>query len=196
MKVRLNIDGTSPDDEKIVQLLYERDEGALQAVSDLYGARLTKQAQSFLGNPQDAAECVNDVLFKLWNTVPPHKPGNLFLYLLRLCRFTAFDMIDKREALKRTAVLVELTHELQDTIPSEPEFEADSDETFAEHLNSFLSSLSREKRIIFIKRYWYEESIAEIASDLNLSQSKVKTKLSRLRSSFRKLLERKGYHHD
>ena len=180
-------------EEALIQRLLEHDEYALKDLMELYQPRLLRQAMGFLGNLQDAEECVNDTFLKVWNSVPPYRPKNLLLYLLRVCRFTAFDMIDKREALKRNAILVELTQELMETIPQKTRNEETKDELFSEYLNDFLDSIPKEKRIIFVKRYWYEESIDSIASEMKLSQSKVKTTLSRLRKALKKVLEQKGY---
>ena len=182
----------SLSDQEIVDLFFSRDEAALAETQNHYGTRLSRLAFSFLQNHEDAEECVNDVWLKAWNSIPPQHPEDLFSYLARLCRFTAFDMIDKREALKRRAVVTELSEELQETIPDTHADMPFEESDLSEHLNAFLGSLSEEKRHIFVKRYWYEESIAEVAHDMNRSLSYVKVTLHRLRKALKAYLLEKG----
>ena len=179
-------------DREIVDLFLSRDEDALAETENHYGTRLSRLAFSFLQNHEDAEECVNDVWLKAWNSIPPQHPEDLFSYLARLCRFTAFDMIDKRQALKRSAVVVELSQELQESIPDTHADIAFEESDLSEHLNAFIASLSDEKRRMFVKRYWYEESIAEIAQDMDRSLSHVKVTLHRLRKALKTYLQEKG----
>ncbi len=179
-------------DREIVDLFLSRDEDALAETENHYGTRLSRLAFSFLQNHEDAEECVNDVWLKAWNSIPPQHPEDLFSYLARLCRFTAFDMIDKRKALKRSAVVVELSQELQESIPDTHADIAFEESDLSEHLNAFIASLSDEKRRMFVKRYWYEESIAEIAQDMDRSLSHVKVTLHRLRKALKTYLQEKG----
>ena len=181
-----------PSDREIVGMFFARDENALAVTERQYKSRLMRLAFSFLQSHEDAEECVNDVWLKAWNSIPPQQPDDLFSYLARLCRFTAFDMIDKREALKRNAVILELTAELQESIPdthAEKHFE---EKELSDLLNRFIRLLPEEKRNIFIKRYWYEESIEEIARELHLSGSKVKVTLFRTRKELKAFLVEEG----
>ena len=191
-KTDIPFEDISLSDQEIVDLFFSRDEAALSETQNHYGTRLSKLAFSFLQNHEDAEECVNDVWLKAWNSIPPQHPEDLFSYLARLCRFTAFDMIDKREALKRSAVVIELSQELRETLPDTHTDMPFEESDLSEHLNAFLGSLSEEKRRIFVKRYWYEESITEIAQDMGRSLSYVKVTLHRSRKALKTYLQRKG----
>lgn len=178
------------DDREIVELYLERDQRAVSETMERYGRRLTGLAASFLKDRRDAEECVSDTYVKAWNSIPPNRPEDLFAYLAKICRCTAFNIVERDRAKKRSAQLVELTHELEECIPDRS---ADSGgEELSELLNEFLGTLSREKRMVFVGRYWYGDSIAEIGEKTGFSESKIKTMLHRTRESLRKFLGRKG----
>lgn len=178
------------DDAKILELFRKQDEQALKETEIQYGAKLKRLALQFLGNEADAEECVNDVYFKAWNTLTVQTPEHLSAYLMQICRYTAFNMIDYRNAQKRNAVLVELTAELEQCIPDNTLQEHQTE--VSEMLNDFIHTLSKEKRIIFVRRYWYGDSIAEIAQTLHCRESKIKTCLFRTRKKLEKYLKERG----
>ncbi len=178
------------DDTKILELFRKQDEQALKEIEMQYGARLKRLALQFLGNEADAEECVNDVYFKAWNTLTTQTPEHLSAYLMQICRYTAFNMIDYRKAQKRNAVLVELTAELEQCIPDDT---IQNNQTeLSEILSDFIHTLPKEKRIIFVRRYWYGDSIAEIAQALHCRESKIKTSLFRTRKKLEKYLKERG----
>lgn len=178
--------------QKIVELYLSRDKAAIRESIECYGSRLFHLALRFLHDRRDAEECVNDTYLKAWNSIPPQKPTDLFSYLARLCRCTAYNMTEKQKAAKRSIQLVELTHEMEECIPDsnrETEFE---DCLLSELINEFLKALPNDQRNMFVKRYWYGESIGEIASSTGFTQSKVKTSLYRTRANLRTFLKQKG----
>ncbi|MBR0485993.1 MAG: RNA polymerase sigma factor [Oscillospiraceae bacterium] len=179
------------EDNEILELFYQHDEHALQEIASKYGAKLKRFAMHFLGNEPDAEECLNDVYFKAWNAIPIRKPEHLSAYLMQICRYTAFSMIDRQSAQKRNAVLVELTNEMEQCIPdvSAPEQQTE----LSELLSEFLKTLSKEKRILFVRRYWYGDSIREIAEAFHWQESRVKTNLFRIRKKLELFLKRKGF---
>lgn len=134
---------------------------------------------------------MNDAYARAWNTIPPTRPENLFAYLAVLCRNSALDVIKKNTAQKRSAQLVELTSEMNECIPDRSSISDERSEEIAEYINEFLGKLPREKRLVFIGRYWYNESISDIARKTGFSQSKVKTMLHRLREELRVFIDRK-----
>ncbi len=178
------------NDMSIVEMFYSRSEQAVDAAAKIYGERLRRLAMSFLGSEQDAEECLNDVYMKAWRSIPPNKPDDLFGYLARLTRCTAFDMIDKRSAVKRSAQLVELSSELEECIADPAEDMSGSE--LAELMDSFLGSLKPYKRRIFVLRYFYGYHIAEISQQTGFSESKINTVLSRTRKALREYLKGKG----
>ena len=178
------------NDRRIVALYLARDKTALSETAQCYGGKLLRLAMRFLKDRRDAEECVNDTYFKAWNSIPPQEPKDLFSYLARLCRCTAYHTIEKQQAAKRSAQLVELTHEMEECIPDRET--AYEDSTLTEIINEFLRTLPREQRDMFVRRYWYGDSIAMIASQTGFSKGKIKTALCRMRANLRSFLEEKG----
>ncbi|MCD7742385.1 MAG: RNA polymerase sigma factor [Ruminococcus sp.] len=177
------------NDEKIIELYYCRDEQAISETADRYGAQLKRLAMNMLHDEQSAEECVNDVYFKAWNAIPPEKPQKFHAYIMKICRRNALRMLEHQSAKKRNAETVELTQEMLECIPdSSSEINVQSEQLVG-RLNQFLTSLDSQKRIVFIKRYWYGESSVEIAKELGCSEGKIRTMLYRTRSKLKKYLE-------
>lgn len=179
------------DDSVIIDLYFNRNEEAISETIRCYNSRLLRFASHFLSDKRDVEECVNDAYARAWNTIPPTRPENLFAYLAVLCRNSALDVIKKNTAQKRSAQLVELTSEMNECIPDRSSISDERSEEIAEYINEFLGKLPREKRLVFIGRYWYNESISDIARKTGFSQSKVKTMLHRLREELRVFIDRK-----
>lgn len=183
------------DDNKIVDLFLHRDETAIHHASEKYGTRLQSLAYGIVNDRQAAEECENDTYLKAWNSIPPHEPRSfLYAFLARITRHTALNFCRDRSRLKRSAFIQELGEELEQCI-SVPDDTACRIEDMAlgELLNGFLRTLDEEKRVIFIRRYWHLDSIADISRRLSLSESKVKTTLFRCRNGLRKHLEEGGF---
>ena len=183
------------DDERIINLFLERDEGAIAAASEKYGLAIRKIAFNILGDDDYAAECENDTLLAAWNSIPPHEPrGYLFSYLARIARASATDRLRKQSAEKRNAQVSELTLEMQECIPgSEDVWEKISGMELSKAINSFLQSQTKLKRGIFLRRYWYMDSIAEIARRVSMNESRVKNILFRMRLKLREHLKKEGF---
>ena len=180
------------EDETIVELLYRRDEGALEELEGKYGPGLLRLAGRFLKSREDVEEAVNDTWLAAWNTIPPQRPEHLFAYLARLCRFAALGQVDRLTAQKRSATVVELTEELSQCIPDPgPEREREGRE-IREVLNGFLAALDGEKRVMFLRRYWYGDPVRDVAARCGMGESKVKTTLFRLRKELKAYLEKEG----
>ena len=180
------------DDKDIVNMYLERDETALNVTMEQYGNRLLRFAGRFLRDPRDAEECVSDTYVKTWNSIPPNRPDDLFAYLAAVCRLTAFKIIERDSAQKRSAQLVELTAELAECLPDRST--EDTDGGLSELVNGFLETLDKDKRAVFIGRYWYGESITAVSKRTGFSQSKVKSMLHRTRIGLKKYLTEKGVH--
>ena len=181
------------EDREIVLLLHERKEQAVEEIKKIYGKKLTHIAMTILENREDADECVNDTLWKAWNAIPPATPVYLFAFLAKICRNTALDRLNYRNAEKRQGVILELTTEMEQCIPGRMEDDRRESRELAALLNRFLEGLPTEKRIIFMRRYWYGESVAEIAKRYHISQANVKTSLFRTRKKLRTYLEKEDY---
>lgn len=179
------------EDKGIIDLYFARDEEAINETMRSYNGRLLRFAMRFLSDQRDAEECVNDTYARAWDTIPPNRPDNLFAYLAALCRNAALDVIKKNTAQKRSAQLVELTQEMNECIPDSNSITDERSEELSMCINEFLATLPKDKRAVFLGRYWYNESIADIAKRTGFSQSKVKTMLHRMREGLRKHIEGK-----
>lgn len=130
----------------------------------------------------------------LAGTIPPQKPTYFFAYIAKICRHICFGLLDWKNALKRNAEIVELTSEMQSCIPdslTDIDRELESKE-IGRLLNIFLSGLAQEKRLIFMRRYWYTDSIHSISQRYGISESKVKTTLFRTRNELEIFLRKEG----
>ena len=180
------------DDARIIELYFARDEAAIEETRLSYGRKLRAVAKRILENEQDAEECENDTYLKTWNSIPPARPQHLLAYLVKICRNTALDALDRRHAGKRSVQIVELTEEMQACIPDVARDLTVDSEGMGKLLSTFLRAQSADNRNIFIRRYVLAESVAEVASALGFSESKVKTSLSRTRAKLRGFLEKEG----
>lgn len=183
------------DDKQIVALFLLRDETAIRHTTDKFGSRLRSLALGIVNDPQTAEECENDTYMEAWSTIPPHEPSNyLYAFLARITRHISLNCCRNRSRLKRSAFICELSTELEQCIPAPDDTLCRiEDIALGEAINGFLSTLDIEKRNIFIRRYWYLDSITDISKRYSLSESKVKTTLYRCRNRFREHLEKEGY---
>lgn len=183
------------DDNKIVELYLLRDETAIKLTTEKFGSRLRSLAYQIVNDRQTAEECENDTYMEAWNTIPPHEPRSyLYAFLARITRHISLNCCRDRSRLKRSAFICELSAEMEQCIPAPDDVACRLDDlALGEAINGFLSTLADEKRNIFIRRYWYLDSIADISKCFALSESKVKTTLFRCRNQFREYLEKEGY---
>ena len=177
------------EDEKIVDLYWSRSEEAISETDRKYGRYCRSIAYRILQNEADSEECVNDAYLQAWRSMPSQRPSRLDAFLGKITRNLSLNRWEKSQAGKRGSGQVPLVlDELRECASGVGEM-AD-DVAFADLLNRFLRSLPREKRILFLRRYWYCCSIQEIASDFGISESKVKMTLLRTRRAFQQFLEK------
>lgn len=181
-------------DEQIIGLYFARSEEAITATSQQYGSYCKEIAMRILQDVWDSEECVNDTYLQVWNRVPPTRPNSLKCFLGRITRNLALKRLDNREAQKRGGGQVVLSlEELGEVIADGNTVEKQVDEKdLLQLLNRFVGSLPKEKRIVFVARYWHLYSIEEISSRLNLSESKVKSILFRVRNELKARLRKEG----
>ena len=180
------------DENKIVELLFARNEDGIKHMDDTYGRRLFALADNIVRNDQDAEESVSDTYMKAWDTIPPKKPMHLFAYLAKICRNFALKKLDWKQAAKRNAEVVSLTQEMETCIPDtsrEREVEA---KELGRILDSFLRTLSEGNQMVFLRRYWYVDTIAEIAARYGISESAVNMRLNRTRAKLSAYLKKEG----
>ena len=182
------------DDKQIIELYHERSEDAISETANKYGKYCYSIAYHVLYNVEDSEECVNDTYLRTWEAIPPQYPNNLSAFLGKITRNLALNRYkyyvrEKRGNGQTTLVL----DELQECVPTTSSTEqAVEEKLLVEVLNRFLYNLPKEKRILFLRRYWYMHSIQEIAEDFGYSESKVKMTLLRIRNKLKQVLEKEG----
>lgn len=180
------------EDYQIVNLYWERSEFAISETAQKYGRMLTGISSPLVPTVQDAEECVNDTYLAAWNSMPDARPLYLGAYLSKIVRRLSVDRYRASTTKKRGGADM-YTEELYDCIPSQMSTEEEYDERrLTESINRFLLKLDEEKRYIFIRRYFYSDSVEDIARALFISTGKVKTVLFRVRNALRKHLEDEG----
>lgn len=163
------------DDAKIVQLYWDRNEQAIPSTANKYGSYCTAIAKNILGNCEDAEECVNDTYLNAWNSMPPHRPDVLSAFLGKIVRNLSikryrYNTADKRSGGQAMVVLDEIAELVSGTDSVEQEF---GRKELLEAINTFLGMLSAEKRAIFIRRYWFFDSVSDIASQFGMTANSV-----------------------
>ena len=182
------------DDSKIIDLFYARSEQAILELSEKYGTVCSKVARNILNNPHDAEECVNDAYLGAWNTIPPQNPNPLLTYICRIVRNLSIMKYHANTAVKRNSYYDASLDELEDCLASSETVE---DRLTAKELSAaldqFLDTLDQESRVMFVRRYWYADSISEIAERLQMSKNNVSVRLSRTREKLKSHLKKGGY---
>ena len=182
-------------DEKIVELYWQRDESAIRETQEKYETYLYKIAYNILSDEEDRSESVNDTYLAAWNSMPPHRPNVLSTYLGKLTRRISIDIFRKRNRVKRqcSEYALSLT-ELEDCISSNDSPEKDYEaQVLGEVINAFLRTLSNDARNVFIGRYYFLDSVKDVANYCGISEAKAKTLLHRTRNSLREYLIKEGY---
>lgn len=180
------------EDAQIIALFWARNEQAVRETHAVYGKRLFGLSRNILGNREDAEESVSDTYMETWKSIPPKRPKYFYAFLESICRNMSFNRLDWRLAAKRNAEVVALTQEMEACIPdSRQNGEMDRRE-LRRVLESFLDSLTKESRLIFLRRYLYVDTVAEIAMRYGISESKVKTQLHRTRAKLHTYLAKEG----
>lgn len=183
------------EDKSIVDLYWQRNEDAISETASKYGKYLHSISYQILNNTQDAEECVNDTYTGAWNTMPPHRPSVLSTFLGKITRRISIDLWRRRNAEKRGGGEMSLVmDELEDCVsaPSDVETVIEQQET-ARIIGEFLDALPVTERRVFLRRYWYMDSIADIATDFDYTESKTASMLHRIRIKLREKLESEGY---
>jgi RNA polymerase sigma-70 factor (ECF subfamily) len=182
----------------IIELYMNRDELAIGETQKKYSAFLTKITYNILGDVSDSQESVSDTYLKAWNSIPPHEPVSLAAFLGKIAREIAIDVFRKRSRQKRQASQFALSlSELDECIASSdsggnPEQAAESS-LLSEKINGWINTLAPEIRDVFVARYYFMDSIKEVAACYNMSESKVKSILHRARLGLKESLEKEGF---
>ena len=178
-------------DEAIVNLYFDRSEEAIAACQVKYGKSCHTIAYNILRSDEDAEECVNDTWLRAWNSIPPERPTRLGAWLSTVTRRLALTRYEKKTAAKRYGGMESSLEELSECVTAGSLTIAD-EVALSEAINGFLASLPTRTRMIFMRKYWYMDSIADIAKALGMGESAVKVTLHRTREKFRKHLAKEG----
>ncbi|GFH94168.1 ECF RNA polymerase sigma factor SigE [Lachnospiraceae bacterium] len=181
------------EDSKIIDLYFERSEEAITRTAEKYGRLCRSIALRIVGSYEDAQECENDTYVAVWNSIPPTRPNIFSAFLSRISRNIALNRYEYNRAGKRNSQFDLVLEELEECLASpcsvEDSYIAGE---IAGMINEFLEKLKAETRVIFVRRYYYADSVKEIAQRLGVGESKVKTTLFRVRQELRAYLETQG----
>ena len=181
------------DDERIIELFFARDEGAVTAASEKYGVYCRAVALGMLGDERDAQECVNDALYRLWAAIPPARPRSLRAFLGRITRNLSISRYRQNRAQKRYAGMDALLSELDDCVPSPVTVEQTLDSMeLTRQIEAWLGTLPERERRLFIRRYWYGDALGELAAQEGAKPAQLAQLMLRLRRSLREHLEAEG----
>ncbi len=182
------------EDQEIIDKIWERKEEGLQALTEKYAHYCYTVSYGILRSAEDVDECVNDTWLRVWNAIPPHRPNHLAGFLAKIIRNLSLNYAQKLHAQKRggyevTYVLEELSECVSDGKRVEERMER---QELIHAIEMFLRKQSPKKRIVFLRRYFYMDSIKEIAEKLEIKEGSVKSILSRMRGDLQSWLEKEG----
>lgn len=183
------------NDQKIIKLYFDRNEQAIKETANKYGNYCTTIARNILGNEEDVKECINDTYLRAWNSIPPNKPTILQAFLGKITRNLSLNRYKHNNAIKRGSNEVPLVlDEIAELVSGTESVEATIDyKELVNAINSFLEELPNDKKNIFVSRYWYFNSIAEIAKCYGMTQNNVSVTLNRLRLKLHNYLLERGF---
>ena len=182
---------TALNDTNIIELYQNRDESAISECNTKYGTLLRKISYGVLNNSEDSDECVNETYLKAWDSIPPQEPSNLMAYLGRIVRNISINRLQANTAKKRGGDF--LLTELTDCIPSASSVESViEDGELSQVIARWLKSLDKDDRVVFMRRYWFGESLDKLAGEYSTSANKLAGKMFRLRAKLKETLEEEG----
>lgn len=181
------------NDSQIVDLFFERSEQAIVELSNKYGKVCNKISSNILKNTLDVEECVNDAYLGVWNSIPPQRPSPLLTYVCRIVRNLSIKKYHSNTAVKRNSYYDIVFEELEDCIPSLNSVDREyNSKELAEIIDGFLDTLEKDNRVMFVRRYWFSDSLKEIAKMFEITEHNAAVRLSRIRVRMKKYLIKKG----
>ena len=181
------------DDLQIIELYFDRNEQAIKATDEKYGKLCLHVANNILPSREDAEECVNDTYLSVWNEIPPTRPNNFKAFICKITRNLSLKKLEAASAIKRTSTAILSLEEIEDTIPDATVSPEISNEELGKIISAFLWSQSEDVRNVFLRKYWFFDSISDIAERYDYSESKVKSMLFHTRNKLRDYLKKEGY---
>ena len=181
------------EDQAIIRLFLDRSGDAIEKLSRKYGRLLHGIAANFLSDSRDIQECVNDTYLAVWNTIPPENPNPLSSYICRILRNIALKRRRSNTAQCRNNAYERSLDELAECIPDTALEDAIRSRELGRSINRFLDTLPKESRIIFLRRYWFGDSVKNIAALTGIKENAVSVRLSRTRNALAQHLNKEGY---
>ena len=179
------------EDDQIIELFWNREESAIEKAAAKYDSYCQTIAMNVLSNHEDAEECVNDTWLRVWNAIPPERPKVFRAWVGKITLHLALNCWQKNHSQKRFAGLEELLSELEECIPSGQSMEQQiAANEITRVINRWLDTLSREDRVIFIRRYWYGDAVKKLALERGVSPGKMAKRLFVLRNMLKAALAR------
>ena len=181
------------NDGKIIELFFERSDEAIIELSEKYGRLAISLARNILGDEGEAEECVNDAYLAAWNNIPPERPSALGAYLCGIVRNLSYSRLRRQSAAKRRPEALIALEELSEVIPSSESVDGAAEaKALSDAIDRFLGTLTADDRAIFLRRYWFSDSVSDIAARLNRRPHYISVRLSRVRAKLKKFLENEG----
>lgn len=180
------------DDSRIIELFFARSEQAVEELRQKYEKLCRTIARGILPDPRDVEECENDTWMQVWNAIPPERPDYLSAYVGRITRNLAINRLRHDKSKKRGGELESIHAELHDCIPDGHNVEAAADDTVLQCIQHFLERQSPRDRAMFLRRYFYLESVRDLAASFGVTASAVSTRLGRMRAKLKLELEKEG----
>ena len=177
------------DDRSIIELYFARDEQAIAKTEEKYGKLCFGIAHNILNNAQDAEECVNDTYAGIWNAIPPARPDNLTAFVCRVVRNLALKRLASLSRQKRDRAMTVSLSELEEILPDECIANGRDEGEIAALISDFLRTEKVDARNVFIRKYYFFDSVETIARQYGFSQSKVKSMLYHTRNRLKEYLK-------
>ena len=181
------------EDERIINLFFERSEEAIKALDEKYGRACYSVSYNILKSHPDAEECVNDTYLGVWNAIPPARPSPLIAYVLKITRNISLKRYEHETAEKRNGRANTSLEEIEDYLESPFSIEDElSRAELTQAIEDFLATLTRENRVIFLRRYWFFDNYAQISKKVGLTKGTISVRLTRIRKQLKIYLLERG----
>ena len=180
------------DDLQIIELYFARDEQAIKETDHKYGKMCFRVAKNLLFNNEDSEECVNDTYLTVWNKIPPTRPNNFTAFICKITRNLSLKRLEISNAMKRSADAIISLSEIETTLPDYSIAQGVEDEELAKLISAFLWSEKELDRNVFLRKYWFFDTISDIAERYSMGENTVKSMLFRTRNRLREFLRKEG----
>ncbi len=181
------------EDQKIVDLFFARSEMAIKMLAEKYEKLLYKISYNILSNNEDVMECINDTYLGTWNAIPPHRPDPLSAFVCKITRNLSLKKYRSRTAAKRNCQMEIVLDELALSVPVPSAEEEWNAKELGRAIDAFLETLDKDNRVLFVRRYWFADSVKDLAGVLHISENLVSVRLNRVRKQLKKYLEKEGF---